>query len=141
MGQRSLLFNSTVYYYWMFIGSFQSVIIYFSITEIYKNAVMNEKGQPPDHWILGMAMFTSLIFVVTTKFVCISRLFIWPMFCSFFFGTYVMYITYIWYTDDMKDLVKHHYSFFKITTSPWFHFSWILPTGICLYFDYFIEAA
>jgi len=87
-----------------------------------------------------MVMFTALIFVVTTKFISITRLFIWPITASFVLGTYCTYIAYIWSTDNLKDLVKHHYTFYKIAGSLQFHFAWMMPAGFCLYFDYFIEA-
>ena len=125
----------------MLVGSVQSAIIFIFTVETNRWEIMEESGASTDHWILGMSMFTSLMFVVNNKFMCYTHKFNYITLISVFGTSYAAYFLYIWLTDDLKDLVRQHYTFYRMATSLKFHATWFLPTSLCLFLDLMLKSS
>lgn len=66
-GQRNLHYNIYVSILWLFVGLFQAVVLFVLPSLAYERAIMIPSGDAADLQILGITVFTSLMFVVNNK--------------------------------------------------------------------------
>ena len=129
-----------IFYWWTFIGSIHACIIFFIPYQVFKHGIMEEAGYSNDMWTFSMAVFAPLLFVVTNKFLFITRKLNWPLFFAICVLSYGFYFWYIWVTDGYKDLVRQHYTFYRTWSSGSFYLTALLPIGLCFYIDFLISS-
>ena len=63
VGQRSVIFNTKTFLYWIFTGIFHSLVIFLLPYGVFLNNAMNAKANNSDMWSFSVSSFTSVIIV------------------------------------------------------------------------------
>lgn len=134
-GQRNLQYNSFVTILWLSTGTLQAVIIYSVSHFALHGRILNFEGDPGEDQIMGLCMFTSLLFVVTIKLLINHQYVDLISAIAYFLSAFAAYFLYLWYVDDKPDLAAHHFTFNLSLTSPIYYFNFFLSTALCFVID------
>ena len=123
----------------MFLAICQGIIIYTICLFAFQNhCILEPSGKSTDHWEFGIAVFTSLIFVVTNKLLITTKNFE-PSLVTITIVTILFYFGYLALTDPIYWLVMQHFTFKRLFSCLNFYAIVLLPTMICFYMDILFE--
>lgn len=134
-GQRNLQYNPSVTRLWLSTGLIQALALYAVPFYGLHGKIISPHGTVCEDQIMGLAMFTSLLFVVTNKLIInhqhIDVVALAAYFCSAGLG----YVLYLYVVDDYPALSAHHFTFKHCWTSAPFYAATLASSAICLVLD------
>ena len=134
-GQRNLQYNSFVTILWLSTGTLQAVIIYSVPHYALHGSILSSAGEPCEDQIMGLCMFTSLLFVVTNKLAINHQHMDVFALAFYFLSAVAVYFLYLWFVDDKPSLAATHFTFSRSLTSGVYYLNLLLVTVVCLVID------
>eukprot|EP00828_Plagiopyla_frontata_P011085 TRINITY_DN1608_c0_g1_i3.p1 TRINITY_DN1608_c0_g1~~TRINITY_DN1608_c0_g1_i3.p1 ORF type:complete len:272 (-),score=25.12 TRINITY_DN1608_c0_g1_i3:223-1038(-) len=106
LGQSSKLFNTVVFWQWIFKGSWQALIItYFSLIAL-DDTVAGSEGKATSFYVTGMAIFTYVVIICNLEILAFSNLYngiIWFLAIA----SVLFYFFSMWVASYFKILVSY----------------------------------
>lgn len=129
-----------MFVWWIFRGFVEAFIIFYIAEEVFMHSILSEQGQPGDLWAFSITIFTSLMFVVHNKLMIHQKKYDWLVLFMNAIASFGFYFFYLWWTDSMYTIVRQHFTFMMLFTSPVFYFTVGLCSSICFLIDFLLES-
>ena len=142
-GIYKLLFNSKIFWIWIFIGIFQSFINFVVMNFCFKN--INDKGLNYDYWVMGEFIYCVIVIVANLKILIDSHNHSYFSVCFIFGSIFLYYLTILIFSYLEKFETFKYFNF--MVTGHWsniifdlkFLMSIFICVVFCLCFDIFIR--
>lgn len=106
VGQRGLKCNTSSFYYYLFLATFQAGVLYFIPCLCFETNILDQSGENNDIWTLSIAVFTSLLIVIHNKLLLMTKTIDILQVMVYVILSYTSYFGYLYLTDDWTSIVR-----------------------------------
>jgi amino acid transporter len=82
------------------------IVFAFPLYSLQTTGIVNERGETDDLWLLSLASFTSLIFVVTIDLALVTRAFNIIVTVAFLIPSLLFYLLFMWGTNWLNEKME-----------------------------------